>query len=670
MKPFFYPIMQRTVIIKFFLIVSLTVLSNFLIARSEGDALLTKRYRLADVYWFADGYSFVEKIQIADGLKYRRTDYFFRSETIRYSQSGDSISYEFQNGSQCTFNCNSFGFDRVVRHSTSDVLLPSRPLIQQSEIQRSSTSTTDLLYSTFLGGSDTDEPASIAACADGSVVVCGRTASVDFPVTDTVTYRGGYDLFVAKMSATGARLWAYYWGGSGYDAGWDVEVQDSIVVVIGATNSNDIMIPGAFQDTLAGSYDAIILVLDTSGVMLRATFFGGTGGEQGLGVAVSDNFDVIICGSATSLILPMSASGLYPNNNGTLDAFICRMDINLQPQWSTFFGGTGGEDIHDVVILNNQEIAFCGGSFSNNFPTTSNAYQQANMGIPDVYVVRLDMNGALLYSTLIGGSANEDANGIAADSAGNLYITGFTYSALFPIEGPAIQANYSGNGDAFVFKMNTSGNVVWSTFLGGSLMDAGMDIDVQGKYVYLSGTTESPTFPVTPGSFSDTLTGGNDVYVLKLDTAGALVLGTFVGGSNTEFNAGCTVTADTVVFITGTTYSSNFPTYLAWDAQYSGIGDGFVTAVDMSWTPFTSAIIGSESFNSILVYPNPVQDLLTIENMHPGRLTVFDACGRILFDQEMNEGTIHLNTGLWQSGIYIVQSRNEQGVLKSIKVVK
>jgi hypothetical protein len=662
--------MQRTVIIKFFLIVSLTVLSNFLIARSEGDALLTKRYRLADVYWFADGYSFVEKIQIADGLKYRRTDYFFRSETIRYSQSGDSISYEFQNGSQCTFNCNSFGFDRVVRHSTSDVLLPSRPLIQQSEIQRSSTSTTDLLYSTFLGGSDTDEPASIAACADGSVVVCGRTASVDFPVTDTVTYRGGYDLFVAKMSATGARLWAYYWGGSGYDAGWDVEVQDSIVVVIGATNSNDIMIPGAFQDTLAGSYDAIILVLDTSGVMLRATFFGGTGGEQGLGVAVSDNFDVIICGSATSLILPMSASGLYPNNNGTLDAFICRMDINLQPQWSTFFGGTGGEDIHDVVILNNQEIAFCGGSFSNNFPTTSNAYQQANMGIPDVYVVRLDMNGALLYSTLIGGSANEDANGIAADSAGNLYITGFTYSALFPIEGPAIQANYSGNGDAFVFKMNTSGNVVWSTFLGGSLMDAGMDIDVQGKYVYLSGTTESPTFPVTPGSFSDTLTGGNDVYVLKLDTAGALVLGTFVGGSNTEFNAGCTVTADTVVFITGTTYSANFPIYLAWDAQYSGIGDGFVTAVDMSWTPFTSAISGSESFNSILVYPNPVQDILTIENLHPGRLTVFDARGRILFDQEMNEGTIHLHTGLWQSGIYIVQSQNEQGVLKSIKVVK
>lgn len=670
MKPFFYPIMQRTVIMKFFLIVSLTVLSNFLIARSQGDALLTKRYRLADVYWFADGYSFVEKIQIADGLVYRRTDYFFRSETIRFSQSGDSISYEFQNGSQCTFNCNSFGFDRVVRHSTSDVLLPSRPLIQQPEIQRSSTSTTDLLYSTFLGGSDTDEPASIAACADGSVVVCGRTASVDFPVTDTVTYRGGYDLFVAKMSATGARLWAYYWGGSGYDAGWDVEVQDSVVVVIGATNSNDITIPGAFQDTLAGSYDAIILVLDTSGVMLRATFFGGTGGEQGLGVAVSDNFNVIICGSATSLTLPMSASGLYPNNNGTLDAFICRMDINLQPQWSTFFGGTGGEDIHDVVILNNQEIAFCGGSFSNNFPTTSNAYQQANMGIPDVYVVRLDMNGALLYATLIGGSANEDANGIAADSAGNLYITGITYSALFPIEGPAIQANYSGNGDAFVFKMNTSGNVVWSTFLGGSLMDAGMDIDVQGKYVYLSGTTESPTFPVTPGSFSDTLTGGNDVYVLKLDTAGALVLGTFVGGSNTEFNAGCTVTADTVVFITGTTYSSNFPTYLAWDAQYSGIGDGFVTAVDMSWTPFTSAIIGSESFNSILVYPNPVQDILTIENLHPGRLTVFDARGRILFDQEMNEGTIHLHTGLWQSGIYIVQSRNEQGVLKSIKVVK
>jgi Secretion system C-terminal sorting domain/Beta-propeller repeat len=669
-KPFFYPIMQRTVIMKFFLIVSLTVLSNFLIARSQGDALLTKRYRLADVYWFADGYSFVEKIQIADGLVYRRTDYFFRSETIRFSQSGDSISYEFQNGSQCTFNCNSFGFDRVVRHSTSDVLLPSRPLIQQPEIQRSSTSTTDLLYSTFLGGSDTDEPASIAACADGSVVVCGRTASVDFPVTDTVTYRGGYDLFVAKMSATGARLWAYYWGGSGYDAGWDVEVQDSVVVVIGATNSNDITIPGAFQDTLAGSYDAIILVLDTSGVMLRATFFGGTGGEQGLGVAVSDNFNVIICGSATSLTLPMSASGLYPNNNGTLDAFICRMDINLQPQWSTFFGGTGGEDIHDVVILNNQEIAFCGGSFSNNFPTTSNAYQQANMGIPDVYVVRLDMNGALLYATLIGGSANEDANGIAADSAGNLYITGITYSALFPIEGPAIQANYSGNGDAFVFKMNTSGNVVWSTFLGGSLMDAGMDIDVQGKYVYLSGTTESTTFPVTPGSFSDTLTGGNDVYVLKLDTAGALVLGTFVGGSNTEFNAGCTVTADTVVFITGTTYSSNFPTYLAWDAQYSGIGDGFVTAVDMSWTPFTSAIIGSESFNSILVYPNPVQDILTIENLHPGRLTVFDARGRILFDQEMNEGTIHLHTGLWQSGIYIVQSRNEQGVLKSIKVVK
>ncbi len=670
MKPFFYPIMQRLVLKKITSVVLLMVMSTFLIARAKTDALLIKRFHLADVYWFVDGYSIVEKVQDAEELNYRRTDFYFRSSTIGYSLSENSITYELQDGSQCAFNWNISGYDRIVSNSGGDVVLSSRPLIQQLEIQRSSISTTDLIYSTFLGGSDTDEPASIVACADGSVIICGRTASVDFPVTDTVTYRGGYDLFVAKMSATGARLWAYYWGGTGYDAGWDVEVHDSLVVVIGATNSNDVTIPGAFQDTLAGSYDAIILLLDTSGVLLRSTFFGGTGGEQGLGVDISDNLDVIICGSATSLTLPMSSLGLYPNNNGTLDAFICRMDVNLQPQWSTFFGGTGGEDIHDVVVLNNQEIAFCGGSFSNNFPTTPNAYQQANMGIPDVYVVRMDMNGALLYSTLIGGSANEDANGIAADSAGNLYLTGFTYSPLFPIEGPAIQPSYSGNGDAFVFKMNTTGNVVWSTFLGGALMDAGMDINIQGKYVYLSGTTESPTFPVTPGSFSDTLTGGNDVYVLKLDTAGALVLGTFVGGSNTEFNAGCTITADTVVYITGTTYSSNFPTYLAWDAQYSGIGDGFVTAVDMSWTPFTSAVHPSEHFAGISVYPNPVHDVLTIESVEAGRLTVFDATGRMLFDQEMSAGTIYMNTGMWQPGIYLVQSRNEHGVTHSVTVVK
>jgi hypothetical protein len=663
--------MQLTVVIKIYTLLLLTLLSNVgLFSRSEADAIVTKRYRLADMYCFSDGYSIVEKIQLADGWNYIRTDYFFRSATIGYSLSENSITYELHDGSQCAFSWNISGFDRIVMRSSSDVLLPSRPLIQVLEIQGSSISTADLVYSTFLGGSDTDEPASIVACADGAVLVCGRTASVDFPVTDTVTYSGGYDLFVAKMSPTGARLWAYYWGGSGYDAGWDVEVHDSLVVVIGATNSNDVTIPGAFQDTLAGSYDAIILLLDTSGVLLRSTFFGGTGGEQGLGVDISDNLDVIICGSATSLTLPMSSLGLYPNNSGTLDAFICRLDVNLQPQWSTFFGGTGGEDIHDVVVLNNQEIAFCGGSFSNNFPTTPNAYQQVNMGIPDVYVVRMDMSGALLYSTLIGGSANEDANGIAADSAGNLYLTGFTYSPLFPIEGPAMQPNYSGSGDAFVFKMSTSGNIVWSTFLGGALMDAGMDINVQGKYVYLSGTTESPTFPVTPGSFSDTLTGGNDVYVLKLDTAGALVLGTFVGGSNTEFNAGCTVTADTVVFITGTTYSSNFPTYLAWNPQYSGIGDGFVTAVDMSWTPFTSAVHPSENFAGILVYPNPVHDVLTIESVEAGRLTVFDATGRMLFDQEMNAGTIYMNTGMWQPGIYVVQSRNEDGVSHSVKVVK
>src|SRR5262249_6686896 len=148
------------------------------------------------------------------------------------------------------------------------------------------------------------------------------------------------------------------------------------------------------------------------------------------------------------------------------------------------------------------------------------AFQTAFGGGLDAFVTKLNATGtALVYSTYLGGSGNNQGSGIAVDASGNAYVTGSTFSSNFPVTSGAFQTAFGGGGgpsaprdDAFVAKLNASGStLVYSTYLGGSSVDegSGIAVDASGN-AYVTGATLSSNFPVTPGAFQATLGGGLD----------------------------------------------------------------------------------------------------------------------------------------------------------------
>jgi Beta-propeller repeat len=162
--------------------------------------------------------------------------------------------------------------------------------------------------------------------------------------------------------------------------------------------------------------------------------------------------------------------------------------------------------------------------FSSTFPTTRNAYQTAMSGSGDAFVSKLTADGsALVYSTFLGGSDYDGGRGIALDAAGNAYVTGFTLSKAFPTTAGALQTVLNGGEDAFVTKLNSDGSaLLYSTYLGGGASDGGYGIAVGANgYAYVTGFTYSADFPTTPGAIQIGNGTGREPFVAALNATGA-----------------------------------------------------------------------------------------------------------------------------------------------------
>jgi hypothetical protein len=197
-------------------------------------------------------------------------------------------------------------------------------------------------------------------------------------------------------------------------------------------------------------------------------------------------------------------------------------------------------------------------------------------------VTKLDPTGArLVYSTFLGGNADDWGHGIAVDAEGHAYVTGGTRSANFPTTPGAFDASFNGDRDVFVTKLAPTGaRLVYSTFLGGVRYDWGFGIAVDAEgHAYVTGETLSLNFPTTPGAFDTKPYSDRDIFVTKLDPTGAsLVYSTFLGGSRSDWGHGIAVDAEGHAYVTGGTLSPDFPTTPgARDTSHKGHGDAFVT---------------------------------------------------------------------------------------------
>ncbi len=459
-------------------------------------------------------------------------------------------------------------------------------------------------YATYLGGTLEDDAYGIAIDGSGNAYITGQTTSTNFPTIaggHSTTNAGVFDAFVTKISADGTTLiYSTYVGGSGEDSGNAIAVDASgNAFVAGGTGSTDFPHNGGFQTALAGALDAFVFELNSGGTVLTySTYLGGTGNDYASGIALDGSGDAYIVGSTFSSDF-RTLNPIQPSLVGVSNGFVTKLNSSGNALvYSTYLGGGTG-DFATAVAVDSSGNAYVTGATPNpSFPTTASAFQKTcggngtcDGGLPDAFVTVINAAGSgYVYSTFLGGEGIDQGLGIAVDATGDAYVTGLTQSPVhFPLKSP-LQPTYGGSQDAFVTELNPSGSaLVYSTFLGGSLADAGTSIALDGSNnAYITGQTNSTNFPMASATQS-TLGGANDAFVSEISASGAQVLfSTYLGGSLNEntntpganLAAIGSIAVDNAganIYVTGNTASTNFPvTAGAKQTTNAGSNDVFV----------------------------------------------------------------------------------------------
>ena len=402
---------------------------------------------------------------------------------------------------------------------------------------------TEIIWSMYLGGSGEDYPRGIAIDPDGNVYITGGTSSLDFPTTSgayDITYNGIRDAFIAKINSTGTDIiYSTYLGGAYGDCGEDIAVDaNGNACVIGYTGSSDFPVThGAYDVTYNGNGDAFVIKLNSTGTdLLYSTFLGGSDEsfDSGKGITVDADGNVYVTGLTHSSDFPTTPGAYDTTHNGNSDVFVTKLNpTGTDLLYSTFLGGNS-LDKGCGISIDEEGNAYVAGETSRDFPTTYGAYDTSNNGWTDLFITKLNSTGTgLIYSTYLGGSSWDYYVAITVDVKGNVYVTGCTESFDFPTTSGAYDTTPDENGDVFIVKLNSTGtDLIYSTFLGGTYLDYGQDIAINGSgNVYIAGYTESSDFPTTPGAYDTTYNGNGDVFITKILISVNLTISATTGGT-------------------------------------------------------------------------------------------------------------------------------------------
>ncbi|HEV7509715.1 MAG TPA: SBBP repeat-containing protein [Thermoanaerobaculia bacterium] len=493
--------------------------------------------------------------------------------------------------------------------------------------------------STFLGGAESDGGSAIAVDGAGNVYVAGNTSSTDFPGTVTPggvqpANGGSVDGFVAKIDPTGTTLlYSTYLGGDDLDSVTGIAVDPSgNAYLTGFTDSSNFPVTaGTLQSAYAGGPgDVFVAKLSPAGSsLLYSTYLGGTGNDTGYKIAIDASGNAYVTGYTVSTDFPgVVAGSLQPSNAGGFsDAFVTKVNATGSTiVYSTYLGGSD-QDIGAAIALDTAgDAVVAGTTCSTNFPVTAGSLAPVSpgldcgAGLQDSFVAKLNPLGtALVYSTFLGGEANDAVQGLAVDTAGSAYVTGFTSSTSFTgVTAGSFQPANPGGNAAFVTKINAAGNAaVYSTFLGGQgTLGYAIALDAAAN-AYVTGVTDDPDFPVVnAATLQPASAGRSDGFVTKIAASGAsLGFSTYFGG--TDYDAGHAIAVDGTnnsVYVTGQSFSTELPGVTPGSIQPAnggpGVDDAFLVRIvpaailSISKTADTSLVDPSGKITYTLAYQN------------------------------------------------------------------
>lgn len=445
-----------------------------------------------------------------------------------------------------------------------------------------------LSYSLFLGGSGDDGGQGIATDSSGAAYVTGYTGSNNFPTQGPLPGVSGGG-FVAKINPEGTALvYSTYLGGG--STGYAIAVDSSGAAYIAGTTGNDFPTKNPFQPAFGGDLDAFVAKLAPSGsALIYSSYLGGSNRDKAFGIAVDNMGAAYVTGYTTSPDF-LTKSPFQPALAGPSNAFVAKITPSGSAlSYSTYLGGNGsnqdngyiGDQGYAIAVDGAGNAYVTGWTSSTNFPTMV-PFQPVNNAFDNTaFVSKLNPSGsALVYSTYLGGSGEDQGNAIAVDAAGNAYVTGSTTSTDFPTLNP-LQPALGGFLNVFITKINPSGSaLVYSTFLGGGGPDSsnGIALDSTGD-AYVTGGTFSTDFPTVNALQSRPL-GNHTGFLSELNAAGsALIFSSYLGGSHTDLPSAIAVDGSSNIYVTGTTDSPDFIGASAGSLPYGGGFDAFVTKI-------------------------------------------------------------------------------------------
>ena len=407
-----------------------------------------------------------------------------------------------------------------------------------TRIDPNQTGLDSLAYFTYFGGSGNDTPTDIALDADGNLYVTGTTDSDNFPMAgpsyQKTRNNNSQEAFVLKLrtdiAGADALVWSTFLGGRDVEEARSIAVDGSgKVYIAGLTKSNDFPLTSssAYQTTLWGVQDAFITKFDPSAgdgpsSLLYSTLLGGEGFDDARSIAVAPNGDVYVAGSTSSTQFPWNGAAFKGENPVGSDIWIARVDASKAGPdsipYASYFGGSGVDELRGMALDASGKLWLTGVTLSSDYPVTANAYRSsAPGGGGDAFITCLDFSpqreSFVAYSSYLGGGNGDVAYGIAVDSKGVAWVTGYTLSNDFPVTQDAAQGTYPGATDVFVTGIDTTkagdAALFYSSYLGRINTQVGLSVAVgPDGTVAVGGRTSNLGIQATENAVRTEYTGG------------------------------------------------------------------------------------------------------------------------------------------------------------------
>ena len=326
---------------------------------------------------------------------------------------------------------------------------------------------------------------------------------------------------------------------------------------------------GGFDTTYGGNGDAFVIKYTRKGTRLWSTYLGGSDYDAGFGIAVSDAGRIYVAGRTDAGGWASGGVGDH-SHNGSWDGFVARLRQTGTHVWSCYLGGAGWDKTHAIACSANEAIHVAGETWSSGWITKGSDTTYAGGG--DGFYARLWVNGKTLRGSYLGGANIERANGIAVDGRGDALVCGYTESSGWVKKGK--DTTLGGNSDGFLTKFAASGRHVWSRFIGGSAGDQAFAVAIgANNKIYVTGETFSDSW--ISGGWDTTYDGAKDGFVYAMKTTGQHLWSTYLGGTQDDIGHAITVDNRGDVYVVGETGLGGW-TSGGWDTTYNGDTDGFV----------------------------------------------------------------------------------------------